>query len=75
MGETKLILGIVVVAILVMVSFYPLEIFIPEAFWSFIPELLLRYPIMFLLSQLVPGMIFFGSFVIGVLMIRGLIKS
>lgn len=75
MGATKFILGIVVVAILVMVSFYPLEVFIPEAFWPFMPELLLRYPIMFLLSQLVPAILFFGSFVIGALMIRGLLKS
>ncbi len=75
MGETKVILGIVIVAILVMVSFYPLEAFIPEAFWPFIPELLLIYPIMFLLSQLVPFILFSSTFVIGVLMVRGLLKS
>ncbi len=75
MGEGKVILGIVVVAILVMVSFYPLEVFIPESLWVFIPELLLRYPIMFLLSQLVPFILFSSIFVIGVLMVRGLIRS
>lgn len=75
MGEGKFIIGIVVVAVLVMVSFYPLEIFIPEAFWGFIPDLLLKYPIMFLLSQLVPFILFSSIFVIGALMIRGLLRS
>lgn len=75
MGETKNIVGIVIIAILVMVAFYPLEIFLPEAFWPFIPEILLRYPIVYLLSQLVPAILFFGIFVIGVLMLRGLIRA
>lgn len=74
-GETKTIVGIVVVAIVAMMSFYPLEIFIPEGFWPFIPEILLRYPIMYLLSQLVPAILFFGTFVIGVLMLWGLIRA
>ena len=74
-GETKTIVGIVVIAILAMMSFYPLEIFIPVGLWPFIPEILLRYPIMFLLSQLVPAIVFFGTFVIGVLMFRGLLRA
>ena len=75
MGEGKNIIGIVVIAILVMVAFYPLEVFIPEGFWPFVPEILLRYPIVYLLSQLVPAILFFGIFVIGVLMIRGLLRA
>ncbi len=74
-GETKNIFGIVIIAILVMMAFYPLEVFLPEAFWPFIPEILLRYPIMYLLSQLVPAILFFGTFVIGVLLLRGLIRA
>ncbi len=74
-GETKTIVGIVLVAILAMIIFYPLEIFIPEGFWPFVPEILLRYPIMYLLSQLIPAIVFFGTFVIGVLMLWGLIKA
>ncbi len=74
-GEAKTIVGIVVVAILAMMSFYPLEIFIPEGLWPFIPEILLHYPIMFLLSQLIPAILFFGTFVIGVLLLRWLIKA
>ena len=72
-GATKTIVGIVLVAILAMIIFYPLEIFIPEGFWPFIPEILLRYPIMYLLSQLQPAILFFGTFVIGVLLLRGVL--
>ena len=75
MGEGKNIIAIVVIVILVMVAFYPLEIFIPEGFWPFIPEILLRYPIVYLLSQLVPAILFFAIFVIGVLMILGLMRA
>lgn len=74
-GETKNIIGIVIIAILVMIAFYPLEVFIPEGFWPFIPEILLRYPIMYLLSQLAPAILFFSIFVIGVLLTRGLIRA
>ena len=74
-GEGKNIVAIVVIAVLVMVAFYPLEVFIPEAFWPFMPEILLRYPIVYLLSQLVPAILFFGIFVVGVLMIRGLMRA
>jgi len=75
MGEGKNIVGIVIIAILVMMAFYPLEIFIPEGFWPAIPEILLHYPIVYLLSQLVPAILFFSIFVVGVLMIKGLIKA
>ena len=74
-GETKTIFGIVIVAILVMVSFYPLEVFLPEGFWPIIPDILLHYPIMYLLSQLVPAILFFSIFVIGVLLLRGLLRA
>ena len=75
MGEGKNIIAIVVIAILVMVAFYPLEVFIPEGFWPFVPEILLRYPIVYLFSQLVPAILFFAIFVIGVLMILGLMRA
>ena len=74
-GATKTVVGIVLAAILVMMSFYPLEIFIPEGLWPVIPDILLRYPVMFLLSQLIPAILFFGTFVIGVLLLWWLIKS
>ena len=74
-GEGKNIIGIVLVAICVMVAFYPLEVFLPEGLWPVIPEILLHYPIVYLLSQLVPAILFFSIFVVGVLLLRGLLRA
>ncbi len=74
-NTAKFVLGSVICGFLVIASFYPLRQFIPIGFQVFIPPILMDFPFLYLLTQLTPAIIFLTTFIVGVFLLRWLIKS
>lgn len=71
----KAVLGIPIGALILIALFYPLNLFIPEGFWPFIPDLFLEFPIIYILNQMLPGIFWLSFFTVGVILIKVVIDS
>lgn len=71
----KTVLAIPIVGLFLIMLFYPLNQFIPEGFWPFIPDLVLNFPLMFIFNQILPGIFWLSFFTIGVIMLKVVIDS
>lgn len=71
----KIVLAIPIVGLFLIMLFYPLNQFIPEGFWPFIPDLFLEFPIMFILNRMLPGLFWLSFFTVGVIFLKVVIDS
>lgn len=71
----KTVIAIPIIGLFLIMLFYPLNQFIPEGFWPFIPDLLLEFPLMFIFNQIIPGIFWLGFFTIGVIFLKVVIDS
>ncbi len=71
----KTVIAIPIIGLLLIALFYPLNLFIPEGFWPFIPDLILEFPLMYIFNQILPGIFWLSFFTIGVILFKVVIDS
>ncbi len=69
------VLMIPIGALFLIMLFYPLNQFIPEGFWPFIPALFLEFPLMYIFNQILPGIFWLAFFTVGVILLKVVIDS